>query len=217
MIRFSVKRVWGFTILSLAILFSAPLHLSAESSLVDLEFVESLDSSGREGTHGMVIFGAGPYYMAHIPMLGMPHDIQIVSEVMLFDSDNIEIQKDLGVSTFTLKPVAGPGQNSGRFSLNKFAKGELPEFFADLHEGSFELGGLVVPGFATIRVQMIQRLVVRKLPGESDLQNTVVGTGENSFEVNVITPTASRQQIKNISTSELLWCVHGPDFFSPCE
>lgn len=51
----------------------------------DHEPLIALPAGGRSGLHGMVIFGHGPYFIEHIPMLQSPHDFQIVAEVVIRD------------------------------------------------------------------------------------------------------------------------------------
>jgi hypothetical protein len=157
----------------------------------------------------MVIYGNGPYFMSHIPMLNMPHDIQIVAEVILKDSSNKDIKFNFSNETFTVRP-------SQTFSLNNFVKGNFKTFTGSAHEGSFELGGQVVTGLEKLNIHIKNFLVIRSLLSNSIFSSFSLTDSVNVFEVNVITPERNFQEVLNSKSDERLWCVLGPDFFNTC-
>ena len=77
-----------------------------------------LPKGGRRALHGMVLFGAGPYFLEHIPMLSPPHDFQIIAQVNLTGKNGKPLKGDFSSATFTLKPAAD-------FSLNDYVAGKI--------------------------------------------------------------------------------------------
>lgn len=169
-----------------------------------------LPTGGRRALHGMVLFGAGPYFLEHIPMLTPPHDFQIITEVTLKNKNGVAVKLDLSRQGFTLKP-------SSTFSLNDYVAGRLKNFTASIHRGSFEQGGQVVSGLEAVMVEIQSYRIIRQLPGQSQEKWIQLNDGKNLFESNVIRPNQNVQLIRNASTGEILWCVKGPDFFDPCQ
>ena len=169
----------------------------------------ALAEGGREGLHGMVLYGAGPYYLEHIPMLTKPHDFQIIAQVELTDTDGQPVTQDFSQRGFSLKPAA-------QFSLNDYVSGRLRDFSGSIHDGSFELGGPVLPGMQAIQVRVVEYKVIRQLPADAKSTVFKVADGHNTFESNAIRPSMSIQKIRNVTADRQLWCVTGPDFFEPC-
>ena len=176
-------------------------------NLIDQKFIDSLRPAGRQGLHGMVVFGEKSYHMAHIPMLNMPHDMQIVAKVAIRNSHGQEVSADFSKETFTLKP-------NELFSLNDFARGTITSFPADVHKGSFELGGPPVEGLRGVTVSIEVLKVVRPLPSKIAQEAFAVSDRKNRFEINLIAAERNFQRVKNGAIT--LWCVKGPDFFTPC-
>ena len=195
------------TLLLIIVTIQLGIFTSHAEPLVDENFKASLSVNGRVGLHGMVVFGTGMYYMSHIPMLGMPHDIQVVSSVSLIDSNGNDVTAALSNDTFTIRPTS-------RFSLNNFAKGTLKEFKGSVYLGSFEMGGSVVEGLNNVTVTVDTQIVVRQLPSESVHASVSLADGADGFSVNIITPARNFQEV--LKGGKRLWCVLGPDFFSPC-
>lgn len=168
-----------------------------------------LPSGGRRALHGMVLFGSGPYFLEHIPMLTPPHDFQIITEVSLKNKNGMPVKFDFSRQGFTLKP-------SSTFSLNDYVAGRLKAFTASIYRGSFEQNGQVISELENISVEIQSYKVIRQLPGQSQAKLIRLNDGKNFFESNVIRPNQNVQLIRNASTGEILWCVKAPDFFDSC-
>jgi hypothetical protein len=168
-----------------------------------------LPEGGRRSLHGMVLFGAGPYFLEHIPMLTPPHDFQIIAEVSLSDESGKPITRDFSHQGFTLKP-------STNFSLNDYVAGRLKKFSGSIHEGSFEQGGQIVPGLRSVTVNVVEYKLIRHLPANAEKSSFRVTDGVSIFDSNIIRPEQNLQDIRNFTTGKQLWCVSGPEFFDPC-
>jgi hypothetical protein len=168
-----------------------------------------LPVGGRKSLHGMVLVGAGPYFLEHIPMLSAPHDFQIIAEVTLKDAKGKEVKRDFSKKGFTLKP----GSN---FGLNDYLAGRLKSFTGSVHEGSFEQGGKVLKGLEAVQVEVVALKHARQLPAASSEESFFYNDGASEFISNVITDQRNVQAITNKTTGARLWCVTGPDFFDPC-
>lgn len=174
------------------------------------EHFAHLPSGGRTALHGMVLFGTGPYFLEHIPMLTPPHDFQIIVEVSLKDKNGKPVTHDFSNQGFTLKPGT-------TFSLNDYVAGRLRKFPGSIFSGSFEQDGQLITDLQDVVVEITEYKVIRQLPSPSEEQKFLLNDGRTSFESNVIRPDQNIQQIRNISTGQVLWCVEGPDFFNPCQ
>ena len=183
--------------------------ISAFSSDIDREFINGLKENGRSGLHGMVLFGNDPYYMAHIPMLNMPHDMQIVVEVELSQRNGEKIEVDLSGDTFSIRPLQ-------RFSLNNYAKNTLKRFEGSVFKGSFETNGILIQSLRSVVFKIKKQIIVRPLPSFSQKESILLEDKDNEFKVNMVTPENNIQEIVNLTLGKRLWCVVGPDFFSPC-
>lgn len=168
-----------------------------------------LPTGGRKALHGMVLFGAGPYFLEHIPMLTPPHDFQVIAEVALTDKNGQPLAHDFSNESFTFKP-------STTFSLNDYISGRLRKFSGDVYRGSFEQDGQLLADLQEVLVEVVAYKVIRPLPSPSEEPRFILSDGKNFFESNVIRPEKSVQFIRNIGTGKTLWCVQGPDFFDPC-
>jgi hypothetical protein len=171
-----------------------------------------LPTGGRRALHGMVLFGSGPYFLEHIPMLTPPHDFQIIVLVKLTDVGGRKITQSFSREGFTLQP-------SATFSLNDYVAGRLKKFTGSIHNGSFEKNGPVVTGMESVMVEVMEYRVIRQLPststGSAD-QWIKLSDGTHVFESNLIRPQRNIQQIRNTTLKLNLWCVTAPDFFEPC-
>ena len=193
-----------------AILFLFLFSTSLHASLVDSGFRNSLVPGKRTGLHGQVIFGVKRHYMSHIPMLNMPHDIQILTRVKVIGSNGEVIEKDFSNETFTVKPALS-------FSLNDFVKGTLKKFKAAIYKGSFELKGEIVEGLESIYVEVLDYIIVRHLPSTLEKQTFDLEDESSHFKINLISSEKNIQEIINAKTGKRIWCVKGPDFFRPCD
>ncbi len=200
----SVYKVF-FTIL---LLFGMSSTAVAQSHHNSEDHFSHLPVGGRQALHGMVVFGSGPYFLEHIPMLTPPHDFQIITEVILKKSGRA-LNLDLSEQGFTLKP-------NSSFSLTDYVSGRLQAFSGSIHQGSFEQGGKVVTGLDNISVEIQSYKIIRQLPAESQEQWIQLSDGKNTFESNVIRPNQNVQLIRNTSNGKNLWCVKAPDFFDTC-
>ena len=171
---------------------------------------EGLEPGGRHGLHGMVLFGAGPYFISHIPMNTPPHDFQIVAQVELATAAGEPVSEDFSQTGFTLRP-------GNTFSLNDYVLENLKAFSGSVHRGSFEMGAPVLPGLEQVTVRVVSFQLVRQIPDQSELSSMQLSDGKNTFDINVITPDSDFQKIVNSQSGKTLWCVKGPDFFSPCQ
>lgn len=177
--------------------------------LLPLAAQADLPAGGRKSLHGMVVFGSGPYYLDHIPMLSPPHDFQIIAEVRLTGPGGKALTQSFSQKGFTLKPA-------GNFSLNDYVDGRLKQFVGSIHEGSFEQGGRIVPGLAKVQVDVVKIELARQLPASSSESSLSIQAGKERFEANLIRPEANIQRLRNLDTGAQLWCVEGPDFIDPC-
>lgn len=169
-----------------------------------------LPVGGRSGLHGMVIFGHGPYFIEHIPMLQSPHDFQIVAEVVIRDKlGQVVLSPDLSNQTYTLKPHT-------HFSLNNLIQGELKFFAGAIYRNSFEQNGKLMADLQDVQIEVKKINLARQLPAHSTKITFEVKDQLYTYQTQIITPENSVQKIKNISTNETLWCVRGPDFFNFC-
>jgi hypothetical protein len=171
---------------------------------------DTLTPGGRLGFHGMVVYGDGPYYLDHIPMLMAPHDFQVIARVELKNSSGQPITMDFSDQGFTFEPA-------GNFSLDDYISGRLSTFKGAIHKGGFEQGGPIIPGLESVQVQVQKVIFARQLPTNSNQAWFEVSDRQNSFVINVITPARSMQLIMNSTTGKTLWCVQGPDFGPPCK
>ena len=169
-----------------------------------------LPSGGRKALHGMVLFGSGPYFLEHIPMLTPPHDFQIIVEVSLKTKNGKPVTHDFSNQGFTLKPDT-------TFSLNDYVSGRLRKFSGSVFKGSFEQDGQLISSLENVTIEIIEYKVIRQLPSASSEQSFILSDGKNIFESNVIRPEQNIQFIQNTGTGKTLWCVEGPDFFNPCQ
>ena len=195
--------------LSLCLVLAGFSYANA-SPLVDQCFMDSLPGEGRMGLHGMVIFGDGLYYLSHIPMLKLPHDMQIVKSVKIRDVEGNVIVPDFSQDTFTVRP-------SSQFSLNNFAKGDISSFKGNIHKGNFEQDAPVQ--ISDVTIEIVDTEVLRSLPS-SDSEKTSsieISDGTNRYSIAIIKPDNNIQKIENVTSAKRLWCVVGPDFFSSCE
>lgn len=169
-----------------------------------------LPDGGRRALHGMVVFGEGPYFLEHIPMLTPPHDFQIIAEVILL-KNGIMLQSDFSHQGYTFKPDSS-------FSLNDYVAGRLKSFSGSIFQGSFEQNGSLISGLENITVEIKSYKLIRQLPGTETVESTIqISDGKNSFESNLISPLQNFQLIRNINTGKVLWCVKAPDFFDSCQ
>jgi hypothetical protein len=168
----------------------------------------SLTPGGRFSLHGMVLYGAGPYFLDHIPMLMAPHDYQVIAEVTLSDASGRPLSKDFSNGTFTLRP-------NSKFSLNDYVDGRLKTFTGAVFDGGFEQGGQIIRGLENVRVEVKEVKLARQLPGSSRQEVVEVSDGANIYQANVIVPERNVQMIKR-KNGPTLWCVVGPDFSEPC-
>lgn len=176
----------------------------------DHEPLIALPAGGRSGLHGMVIFGHGPYFIEHIPMLQSPHDFQIVAEVVIRDKlGQVVLSPDLSNQTYTLKPHT-------HFSLNNLIQGELKFFVGAIYQNSFEQNGKLMADLQDVQIEVKKINLARQLPANSTKTTFEVKDQLYTYQTQIITPENSVQKIKNITTNETLWCVHGPDFFNFC-
>lgn len=174
------------------------------------EHFAHLPAGGRKALHGMVLFGANPYFLEHIPMLTAPHDFQIIAEVILKDEKGVALEFDFSQQGFTLKP-------DSKFSLNDYVAGRLKPFNASIYKGSFEReDGKIVEGLENVSVEIKSYKLIRQLPSESKEKSIQLSDGKNTFVSLVISPNQNLQKIINIKTGKTLWCVIAPDFFDPC-
>src|SRR5687768_12765652 len=65
------------------------------------------DAPPTMGLHGMLLFGAGPIYLSHLPMFGLPHNFQVILEVT-FDEATTELVSADADDIFTFAPVEFP-------------------------------------------------------------------------------------------------------------
>jgi hypothetical protein len=169
-----------------------------------------LPIDGRRALHGMVLFGSGPYFLEHIPMLTPPHDFQILTEVVLKDKNGTKLKFNFSNEGFTLKPTS-------HFSLNDYIAGKLQKFNGSIFKGNFETNGQLMRGFENITVEVKSNRFVSQLPrGPSRVQDLIFSDGKNTFKLNFIRNDSNFQSISNIEARKVLWCVKGPDFIDPC-
>jgi hypothetical protein len=169
-----------------------------------------LPTGGRKGLHGMVLFGSGPYFIEHIPMLQEPHDFQMIAQVTILNSEMKHVLGDYSRETHTIKPRA-------LFSLNDLVSGRLKSFKGDLFEGSFERGGKAVAKLRGLTVQIDRYLHIRALPDRPPQENFQVSDRKHKYLLNLVSPERNFQEIRNLTNGWQLWCVKGPDFLNPCD
>lgn len=164
---------------------------------------------GRVSVHGMVIFGSGPYFIEHIPMLHPPHDFQIIASITIQDKTGKLLTPNFSSQGFTFQP-------SANFSLDDFMAGKINQIEGSVHQGSFEQGGKIVPGFETVVLAVKKMNLVRQLPSEGAQTVFEVSDLKYTYQTNIITPKNSVQNLENKTLHKNLWCVVGPDFYDPC-
>jgi|GEM_PF-3176197 len=170
---------------------------------------ESLSAGGRRGLHGMVLFGQGPYFMEHIPMLSPPHDFQIITEVTVKNVEGKKINLNFAHQLWTVRPAAN-------FSLNDFVSGRLSKFEGAIYRGSFEQNGKQEKGLEKVTFEIQKRHLIRKLPNVSNENEFTLNDDKNEYRINIIRQDDNVQRIENRTIGKTLWCVTAPDFFQPC-
>lgn len=188
---------------------SAQIARGPANDPLDAQFAK-LPAGGRKSLHGMVLFGNGPYFVDHIPMLSAPHDFQIVSEVTLTTSAGEPVAADFSKGQFTVKPAEN-------FSLNDYLAGRYTKFPGSIHAGNFETGADEIPGLERVVFEVKRRVLRRQLPAASAESELSVQDRSNHYVINVITPNRNFQRVINASIGKNLWCAKGPQFVDPCD
>jgi hypothetical protein len=201
----------AFMILTGCATTMVPRDIASEDPKSQVSIPEDLPAGGRLALHGMVVYGSGPYFLEHIPMVHQPHDFQIVAEVVLTDASGHELNNDFSATGFTLEPAHD-------FSLNDYLKQRFTGFNGAVFRGGFEQGGSIVDGLKNVHVEVKRFLFVRPLLPFQESQQVLftMHDHKNTFTTNVISPSRNIQRIRNETAKSVLWCVKGPDFGPPC-
>jgi hypothetical protein len=109
-------------------------------------------------THGMLLFGSGPYYLSHLPMFHRPHDYQVILEVEMsvggqdigpaYVADRKASQEPyytIVPETFVL-PTLFPGPSGAA---------QRQSFKASLVRGHFERGGQTIKAGVNILIKRV--------------------------------------------------------------
>ena len=144
--------------------------------------------TGRDGVHGMVLFGERAVFVSHIPMLHEPHDVQWVARVRVRQVDG-KLPHGYADRLYTISPE--------RFKLDALLSGERRSFRADVYKGNFEDGGEKL-GVAEITLEKV--LVQRPLEGgEPDDEYYVFGGGEEWWAIHRIGGSPSFDSVSRVS------------------
>jgi hypothetical protein len=144
--------------------------------------------TGRDGVHGMILFGDGDRYLSHIPMFHEPHDAQLVMRVRLANGEG-DLPKRYGDRLYTIEPE--------RFRLDEVFTGERRSFKANIYRGNFEDGGTKI-GSAEFQVQAI--VVARPLEdSEADDQYYVFGSGKEWWALHRVGTAPSYDSLSRIT------------------
>lgn len=132
------------------------------------------------GLHGMLLVGADPIYLSHLPMFMVPHNYQVILKVSLDDEVSGKLREFRA--------------HFGRDALFTVAPEEFPileltedrtEFQADVVKGHFEHGGDVIAPNTTVRIEDV--VYFRELPLDSpaekrgDLEYLPFGDTDGEF------------------------------------
>jgi hypothetical protein len=166
---------------------------------------ETLDTTGM---HGMLLVGADPVYLAHLPMFMAPHNYQVILKVSLED----DVSRKLGDfrahfgrdAFFTVAPEM--------FAITDLAPSDpaqpaRTEFRADLVRGHFEHGGDVISANTLVRVEDV--VLFRELPAgpveearRGDLKYLLFGdAGRELFLAHSITQPPDFDQVLLVTVS----------------
>lgn len=174
-------------------------------------------ANGRDGVHGMVVFGDGEAtWISHLPMFEAPHDVQLVARV--------HVAGDFAVPTFDSLHTLAPE----RFRLDDVLAGRRTRFAAALHRGNFEAGGTRL-GAVEVTIEAI--VVARPLDGGEDGEWYVVGGPGRWWAIHRIGAAPSRDVIGRLRAPpergsgryrlraadlDAVSCLVGPHFTAPC-
>lgn len=136
-------------------------------------------ADGRDGVHGMVIFGERQVYVSHLPMFHAPHDVQLVARV--------RIEGRVLTGLHTIAPE--------RFRLDEVLRGERRGFSAELYRGNFEAGG---EPLGTVAVTIEELVVARPLDGGGEDEWYVIGGGDEWWAVHRIGAAPSFDAIARV-------------------
>jgi hypothetical protein len=143
--------------------------------------------TGRDGSHGMVLFGDRAVYVSHIPMLHEPHDVQLVARVKVTRVDG-KLPDGYADRLYTINPE--------RFRLDELLSGQRRKFRADVHKGNFEDGGEKL-GSADIEIESV--VIRRPLEGnEPDDEYYVFGGGDEWWAIHRIGGTPSFDSVSRV-------------------
>ncbi len=159
----------------------------------------------RMGTHGMVLFGAGPrLYLSHIPMFHRPHDVQLLLAVSLEPQEAGAVPTDFSQGTYTVEPE--------RFDLDALASGKLQRFRATVYQGNFEGGGTPVAREVTVKVEAVryQRVLSDPAPALGAPRYLVLGEGTEVYLVHVLSHAPDFDQVLRVKLERPLPRRDGP-------
>jgi hypothetical protein len=154
-------------------------------------------SSDKASTHGMLIFGTSKIYASHLPMFRMPHNYQIILELVLdakaqqkFITDQ---KQNPQYTTYTIEPE--------KFVLpDMIAK--KGTFKANLYRGHFERGGIKIADSITIKI--VEVVYFKKFDANATKQTEanfiVFGNSKDQFAVHQISNKPDFEQILQVKT-----------------
>ncbi|WP_231731536.1 hypothetical protein [Colwellia sp. TT2012] len=124
------------------------------------------------GVHGMVLVNRGStIYASHLPLYRKPHNVQLLYKLANKDLAILQTIRDSQFITIKPKP----------FNLQRLMRGEKMVIQADLYEGHFERGGMLV--YENISLSFDKKLYVRTLhdlkPASKNQQYDVVSLSQN--------------------------------------
>jgi hypothetical protein len=146
----------------------------------------------------MVLFGTGrQMYASHIPMFGMPHDMQILMVVTVKHPALVEGQ-DFSDGTYTLRPQ--------RFDLNHLVDGRLKSFKADVYRGNFEGDGVVLFRDALVQVEAVPHVapLSANAPSDAEPRYWVLNEGCGVYLVHAISSAPDFDQVVKVSLARLV-------------
>ncbi len=150
-------------------------------------------SSGRVGSHGMVLVGSAEQaFLSHIPMFHVPHDVQLVVSAKLQAAPGGALPATFSDRLFTFVPE--------RLSLDALRLGNLRSFRGAVFEGNFEQGGRQVAGDVRVEITSVvhQAILDARAPAK-DMTYLLFGSRAQTFAVHELRAAPSFDEVLVVS------------------
>ncbi len=175
----------------------------------DMHHDQGPGATDTTGLHGMLLVGADPVYLSHLPMFMAPHNYQVILKVSLDDDVSAKLRNfraHFGRDAFfTVAPET--------FAITDLSPDDptqpaRTEFRADVVKGHFEHGGDVIAASTPVRVEDV--VYFRELApagsveesGRADLEYLLFGDADRElFLAHRITQPPDFDQVLLVTVS----------------